>query len=120
MSPTKRPSEVPGLRRAVAVTPAAPAAEDPAASWREKRVSEMTTAEVQAIAIGQPPRAEKPDFLSGGAGHASRHCALRSRTMLAAIMRHVARFCTSDWRSRVGVPSGWIGVRPLAVQRVWG
>ena len=39
---------------------------------------------------------------------------------LAAIMHHVARFCTSVERARAGDPTGWIGVRPLAVQRVWG
>jgi hypothetical protein len=39
---------------------------------------------------------------------------------LAAIMRHAARFFTSGWRSRIGDPSGLIGVRPLAVRRVWG
>jgi hypothetical protein len=39
---------------------------------------------------------------------------------LAAIMHHVARFCTSVEWVRAGDPTGWIGVRQLAVQRVWG
>jgi hypothetical protein len=57
VSPTKKPSAVSGLRRGVGATPPA---EDPTSSWRGKRVSEMTDAEVQAMATGQPPRPEKP------------------------------------------------------------
>ena|SRR5271170_3575116 len=40
--------------------------------------------------------------------------------ILAVIMHDVARFCTSGERARAGDPTGWIGVRQLAVQRVWG
>jgi hypothetical protein len=32
----------------------------------------------------------------------------------------VARFCMSVERVRAGDPTSWIGVRPLAVQRIWG
>jgi hypothetical protein len=32
-------------------------------------------------------------------------------------MHHVARFCTSGERVHAGDPTGWIGVRQLAVQR---
>jgi hypothetical protein len=39
--------------------------------------------------------------------------------LLAAIMRHVARFCRSGERARAGDPTGWVGVRQLAVRRVW-
>jgi hypothetical protein len=42
------------------------------------------------------------------------------QTLLAWIMHHVARFCTSGEWVRAGDPTGWIGVRQLAVQRVWG
>ena len=35
-------------------------------------------------------------------------------------MHHVTRFCMSVERVRAGDPTGWIGVRPLAVQRIWG
>jgi hypothetical protein len=38
---------------------------------------------------------------------------------LTCIMHHAACFCTSVEQMRAGDPSGWIGVRPLAVQRVW-
>jgi hypothetical protein len=38
---------------------------------------------------------------------------------LARIMHHAGRFCTSGRRSRADDPSVWIGVRQLAVQRVW-
>jgi hypothetical protein len=38
------------------------------------------------------PQAEKPDFLSGGAGHASRHRALRSRTTLVYSYGLIHRF----------------------------
>jgi hypothetical protein len=41
------------------------------------------------------------------------------REPLAAIMRHMADLCTSGERARAGVPTGWIGVTPLAVQRAW-
>jgi hypothetical protein len=37
---------------------------------------------------------------------------------LSAIMHHVAHFFTSGWRSSVGDPSVWIGVRQLAAQRI--
>jgi hypothetical protein len=40
-------------------------------------------------------------------------------TVLARIMHHMERFCTSGRRSRADDPSVWIGVRQLAVQRVW-
>jgi hypothetical protein len=39
---------------------------------------------------------------------------------LTVIMHDVARFCTSGERARASYPTGWIGVRQLAVQRVWG
>jgi hypothetical protein len=42
------------------------------------------------------------------------------RGSLAVIMHDVAYFCTSGERARAGYPTGWIGVRQLAVQRVWG
>ena len=42
-----------------------------------------------------------------------------SRTDLARIMHHAGLFCTSGELARPDVPSGWIGVGPLAVQRVW-
>ena len=32
---------------------------------------------------------------------------------------HAGLFCTSGELARPNVPSGWIGVGPLAVQRVW-
>jgi hypothetical protein len=32
----------------------------------------------------------------------------------------VAGFCTSGERVHAGDPTGWIGVRQLAVQHVWG
>ena len=38
---------------------------------------------------------------------------------LARIMHHAGLFCTSGELARPDVPSGWIGVGPLAVQRVW-
>jgi hypothetical protein len=38
---------------------------------------------------------------------------------LARIMHHAACFCTSVEQMRASDPSGWIGVRSLAVQRVW-
>ena len=37
---------------------------------------------------------------------------------LAAIMRHVSRFCPLGWRTHAVDPSVWIGVRQLAVQRI--
>jgi len=37
---------------------------------------------------------------------------------LARIMHHAERFCTSFQLACAGDPSVWIGVRPLAVQRV--
>ena len=40
--------------------------------------------------------------------------------LLTRIMRELGRFCSSDWRPCADDPSGWIGVRLLAVQRVWG
>jgi len=43
----------------------------------------------------------------------------QSKAELARIMHHGAHFCTSGRRSRAGDPSVWIGVRQLAVQRVW-
>jgi hypothetical protein len=39
---------------------------------------------------------------------------------LAAIMHDVARFYRCVERTSVSNPTGWIGVMPLAVQRVWG
>jgi hypothetical protein len=39
---------------------------------------------------------------------------------LAAIMHHEGRFCVLVGGARVGDPSGWIGVRQLAVQRRLG
>ena len=61
MSPTKKPSQVDGLRRGVGTTPA-PAAALP--SWHGKNVSEMTETEIQAMAgaapAGPPARPEKP------------------------------------------------------------
>jgi hypothetical protein len=39
---------------------------------------------------------------------------------LARIMHHAERFCTSVWWPRADNPSGWICVRQLAAQRVWG
>jgi hypothetical protein len=39
---------------------------------------------------------------------------------LAVIMHRVARFCTSGERAHIGYPTFWIGVRQLAVRRVWG
>ena len=60
MSPTKKPSAVDGLRRGVGQS-AAPADAPP--SWHGKNVSEMTTAEIQAMAgatpAGPPPRPPK-------------------------------------------------------------
>jgi putative membrane protein len=38
---------------------------------------------------------------------------------LARIMHHAACLCTSVEQMRASDPSGWISVRPLAVQRVW-
>ena len=48
--------------------------------------------------------------------------ALRSgcHLWLTAIMRHVARFCTSGERARACDPAGGIGVGQLVVRRVWG
>jgi hypothetical protein len=43
-----------------------------------------------------------------------------ARPLLTAIMHHEGRFCVLVGGARVGDPSGWIGVRQLAVQRVWG
>jgi hypothetical protein len=37
---------------------------------------------------------------------------------LPVIMHHAAGFCASGERARTGDPTGWIGVRQLAVQRV--
>src|SRR5262245_53458859 len=42
-----------------------------------------------------------------------------SQSQLARIMHHAACFCTSVEQMRASDPSGWISVRPLAVQRVW-
>ena len=39
--------------------------------------------------------------------------------ILARIMHHVEHFARLSGGSRAGNPSGWIGVRLLAVQRVW-
>ena len=39
---------------------------------------------------------------------------------LAAIMRHASLFCALGMRTRLVDPSVWIGVRQLAMQRVWG
>ena len=39
--------------------------------------------------------------------------------LLARIMHHVEHFARLSGGSRAGNPSGWIGVRLLAVQRVW-
>ena len=39
---------------------------------------------------------------------------------LAGIMHHAERFCTLIRGPHAGNPSGGIGVRQLAVQRVWG
>ena len=38
---------------------------------------------------------------------------------LARIMHHASRFCAPAWRAQAVDPSVWIGVRQLAVQRVW-
>jgi hypothetical protein len=35
-------------------------------------------------------------------------------------MHHEARFFTSVEPARASDPTGWIGVMPLAVRRVWG
>jgi hypothetical protein len=40
-------------------------------------------------------------------------------TSLARIMHHAACFYRSIEQMRASAPSGWIGVGPLAVQRVW-
>jgi hypothetical protein len=53
-----------------------------AESWWEVVRAENTLQLAIAGRAAAVPRAEKPDFLSGGVGHASRHRALRSRTML--------------------------------------
>jgi hypothetical protein len=45
---------------------------------------------------------------------------IAAEAVLTVIMHEVARFCTSGERARAGNPTGWIGVRRLAVQRVWG
>ncbi len=42
-----------------------------------------------------------------------------SDSALARIMHHAERFARLSGGSRAGNPSGWIGVSPLAVQRVW-
>jgi hypothetical protein len=42
---------------------------------------------------------------------------VRSRAALSRNQHHVAHFFMSDWRSCVGDPSVWIGVRQPAVQR---
>jgi hypothetical protein len=39
--------------------------------------------------------------------------------VLTRIMHHVEHFARLSGGSRAGNPSGWIGVRLLAVQRVW-
>ena len=39
---------------------------------------------------------------------------------LARIMHHSGPFCMSSDRTRADVPSGEIGVKQLALQRVWG
>jgi Mn2+/Fe2+ NRAMP family transporter len=39
---------------------------------------------------------------------------------LAAIMHHASLFCAPGSRTHAVDPSVWIGVRQLAVQRVWG
>src|SRR5205814_5264488 len=39
--------------------------------------------------------------------------------LLAWIMHHAERFSHFRLAARAGDPSGWIGVRPLALQRVW-
>jgi hypothetical protein len=41
------------------------------------------------------------------------------RIHLARIMHHASRFCAPAWRAQAIDPSVWIGVRQLAVQRVW-
>src|SRR5271168_2871421 len=41
------------------------------------------------------------------------------RAQLAAIMHDVAHFCRSVERACVGGPTCWIGLRQLAVRRVW-
>src|SRR6185437_9699159 len=51
MSPVKKASAVDSLRRATAP---APATGDPADSWHGKRVSQMTDAEIQAMAGAKP------------------------------------------------------------------
>ena len=38
---------------------------------------------------------------------------------LTRIMHHASRFCAPAWRAQAVDPSVWIGVRQLAVQRVW-
>ena len=43
----------------------------------------------------------------------------RTIVWLTRIMHHAGLFCTSGELARPDVPSGWIGVGPLAVQRVW-
>jgi tellurite resistance protein TehA-like permease len=40
-------------------------------------------------------------------------------SVLARIMHHASRFCAPAWRAQAIDPSVWIGVRQLAVQRVW-
>ena len=42
------------------------------------------------------------------------------RRILAGIMHHAALFCTSGELTRADVPSRWVGVRQLVMQRVWG
>jgi hypothetical protein len=44
---------------------------------------------------------------------------IQSRLVLAAIMHHASLFCTLGWHTHAVDPSVWIGVRELAVQRVW-
>jgi hypothetical protein len=39
--------------------------------------------------------------------------------VLTRIMHHASRFCAPAWRAQAIDPSVWIGVRQLAVQRVW-
>jgi hypothetical protein len=58
-------------------------------------------------------------FDTGHTTFKSIHWGRAGEQLLTAIMHHAERFYTSDWRARVGDPSGWINVRPLTVQRVW-
>jgi hypothetical protein len=69
--------------------------------------------------VGKPDAGNRPVRFDERGGETGR-CRMAQATAPLLDSTHVARFCMSVERVRAGDPTSWIGVRPLAVQRIWG